>query len=235
MKPGAIAGEPSTSASVPARPAVPRSFGLRAVGLVLAYGYLAGLVPGSIIAVAGALFVLTAGRSLVVTSGQTWSLALSVVVLVSAIGVPAFRWGTLSLSDLRGIQSVLGSTLEVGPTQMAAGAAVAAVGALLALSTWLAAPAPTSRAGWIASSLEAGAGAVAIVTAFWGASLIDGAGVAETALALGRWIGLSVLVAGIALVAARFIGRASRVIRIVVLVVAALCTAVGFGLVAGGL
>ncbi|MCA1707551.1 MAG: hypothetical protein LC808_31490, partial [Actinobacteria bacterium] len=99
---------------------IPQREALRVAGIVLSFGYLCGLVPGSLVAVVGALAVTTAGRSLLAARDEGAMTSVAFVVFASALGVASFRWGTMSLNDLRGIQAVLGSSLEVGPAPLAA-------------------------------------------------------------------------------------------------------------------
>ena len=178
--------------------------GARAAGGVLALGYLLGLVRGPLVAVVGALALMTLGRCAAADDSDDLVLGGSITVVAGALLVAALRWETLDLPRLRGAQAVLGPTVLVGPPGAAAAAWVAALAGTVALSVWLA----TVRRGdgetsgrlvrgvWLA---EAAVGGFAIATAFWGGSVPRGSfGGSEGALALGRWIAAIGVVTGAA-------------------------------------
>jgi hypothetical protein len=176
------------------------SSGTRTAGVVIALGYLLGLVPGPVVAVVGALGLITFGRALLLDRRQALASSAALAVTAGALGVGALRWGTLELAGLRGAQSVLGPTVLVGPDQVALASGLALGGALLALGAWLAVPSPRGW-GWIWWGIEAATASLAIVTVFFdpARSVLAGRPLADVALEVGRWVGVTaaaVLVAG---------------------------------------
>jgi hypothetical protein len=170
--------------------------GARAAGLVIALGYLLGLVRGPVVGVAGGLALVTLGRCAVAASPDDLHLGGALALLAGALGVGVLRWGALDLGDLRGAQAVLGPTLLVGPAAAAAACWAAAGAAVVALATWLAAARGAddglegdrrpARSLWGA---EAVTGGIAIVSVFWGPSTPRGSLVGGAALiALAGWV-----------------------------------------------
>ncbi len=141
--------------------------GTRAAGVVIALGYLSGIVPGPIVAVVGGLGLMTYGHQLLVERRAALVAGAALAVLGGALGVAALRWGALGLSEIRGVQSVLGPTLLVGPPQSAVASGIAAGAGLVALGVWLALPWPSSRGTFVGWGIEAVIGAVALVSVFF--------------------------------------------------------------------
>jgi hypothetical protein len=145
-------------------------------------------------------------RSTGIVAGSALSIA------AGAIGVGALRWGSLDLADLRGVQSVLGPTLLVGPDRSALASAMAAGAAVIALAVWMSSFAEglelrsRKAALWLAEGVI---GAFAVVTVFFdpAESALAGGDFVRTLLTLGRWaasvIGATTIVVGIALVLRR--------------------------------
>src|SRR5688572_7017608 len=109
----------------------------RVAGVVIALGYLVGLVPGPLVAAIGGVGVITFGRLIVVD--KRWAaigaFAFGIITLAALAG--ALRWGTSSLDAIRGAQAVLGPTLTVEPQDAAIGAGLAAGAGTLGLALWL--------------------------------------------------------------------------------------------------
>ncbi|MFN2586628.1 MAG: hypothetical protein ABR613_00730 [Actinomycetota bacterium] len=186
----------------PARPTFPWPVGARAAGTILALGYLVGFVRGPVMAVVGGLALVTLARCASAPPPEDAALAAGLAVLAGAVGVGALRWGAADLGDLRGIQGVLGPTLLVGPPAAAAACWVAAGGAVAALAAWLSTGrAADARAGaasrpvTIAWLTEAAAGALLIVSVFWGPSIPRGGLGGAGALEALRWVVLTAAVA----------------------------------------
>jgi hypothetical protein len=195
--------------------------------VVIALGYLFGLVGGPIVAVVGGLALITYGRCLLVDRATGIAAGAALAIVAGALGVGALRWGSLDLADLRGVQSVLGPTLLVGPDRAAAASAVAAGAALLALAVWMSSFADgislRSRKAilWLT---EGAIATLAVVTVFFdpAESALAGGDLARTLLTIARWSG-SVLGAGTVVVGiAVLLGRGGQKWRAAALTVAAL-------------
>jgi hypothetical protein len=214
------------------------SAGARAAGSVIALGYLLGFVGGPVLAVIGGLALITYGRALLVDRGTGLVAGASLAIAAGALGVGALRWGSLSLGDLRGVQSVLGPTLLVGPDKAAIASAIAAGSALIALSVWMASfgegIALRSRRAlvWL---LEGAVGSFAVVTVFFdpAESALAGGDLGRTLLTIGRWAGS---VAGAALLVGALavaLTRGGHRFRAAGLAVAAIGVAVAAVIVVG--
>ncbi len=168
----------------------------RVAGIVIALGYLLGFVAGPVVAVVGALALTTYGRNVLVPRRSALASGAALAVIGGSLGIAALRWGALELASLRGVQSVLGPTLLVGPLQAALATGIAAAAAVVALAVWLAAPWPTDRIDLVWALVEAAVGAFAIVTVFFdpARSALAGAGTASVALEVARWLGAVTLV-----------------------------------------
>jgi hypothetical protein len=118
----------------PAAPAF--ATGTRVAGVVLIVGYLSGLVPGQIVSLVGGLALITFGRMLLLERKDTAVAGAALAVAAGSFGIPALRWGTLSLESLVGAQSVIGPTILVGPETSAIAAGVALGAALVAIAAW---------------------------------------------------------------------------------------------------
>jgi hypothetical protein len=147
------------------------SEGTRVAGLVIALGFLSGLVPGPLVAAIGGLALITFGRGLLVDRVGEFRSGASLALIAGAVGVAGLRWGTLQLEDVRGVQAVLGPTVLVEPSAAATAAWLAAGGAVLALAVWLGTVRPDGRIELALWGLEGAAGSLAIVSVFWGPAL----------------------------------------------------------------
>ncbi|MDP9067673.1 MAG: hypothetical protein M3N53_04890 [Actinomycetota bacterium] len=171
----------------------------RVAGIVIALGYLLGLVGGPVVAVVGALGLMTYGRSVLVAQRAAIVTGAALAVMAGALGVAALRWGALDLGALRGVQSVLGPTLLVGPVQSAVATTTAAAAAMGALAVWLAAPWPESRVEISWALAEGAVGAFAIVTVFFdpARSAFAGGDAASIGIEIARWVGAVVIVTAV--------------------------------------
>lgn len=195
------------------------SAGARAGGVVIALGYLLGMVPGPVVAVVGGLALVTFGRNLLVDRRAALLAGAALAVVAGALGVAALRWGALDLGEIRGVQSVLGPSVLVGPTEAAAAAGIAAGAALIALAVWLSSPWPNTRTWLVWSLVEAATGAFAIVTVFFdpASSSLEGAGFGVFFLEITRWLGAVALAAALATGLALLIHRLGVVSRVIAL------------------
>ena len=173
-----------------APPLAPLSTAARVAGSIIAFAYLMGLVPGPLVSVVGGLALVTLGRALLLPRVEGNRSALALAVLAGSLGVAALRWGTLDLTELRGVQSVLGPTVLVGPIAAAVACAVALAGGVLAMGAWVFAPKPVGRIGYVWSGIEAVLGSLALVTVFVdpARSALAGAGFGDASLEIGRWL-----------------------------------------------
>ena len=126
----------------------------RVAGAVLIVGYVSGIVPGAVMSLVGGLALITFGRALMLDRVTTALSGAALAVAAGALGVAALRWGTLSLSELVGAQSVLGPTITVGPEVAAVSSAVALGAALVAVSAWSIEPPATERRSRMWSRFE---------------------------------------------------------------------------------
>lgn len=204
----------------------------RAAGIVIALGYLLGIVAGPVVAVVGGLALITYGRSLLLLRVPAAIAGGAIAVIAGALGVGALRWEALELAELRGVQAVLGPTLLVGPTQSAVAAGIAAAAALVALAVWLSAPWPTARAAYVWSGLEAVLVAVAIVTVFFDPShaAFGGPAVGSLPAQLLRWTLAVVVTAGAAGAVAWLLSRQKDVWRALPVVAAGAAVVAGAAL-----
>ncbi len=156
---------------------------------MIALGYLLGITPGPLVSVVGGLALVTFGRALVLDELPALRSSAALAVIAGSLGVGALRWGTLELTELRGVQSVLGPTLLVGPPVVALACALAAAGALIALSSWVVDPLPSGRGPLAWASVEGVAAALAVVTVFFdpARSALTGSGFGTAMVEIGRW------------------------------------------------
>jgi hypothetical protein len=205
----------------------PLSAGTRAAGLVVALGYLLGFVPGPLVAAVGGLALITFGRALLVDRVGELRSGASLALIAGAVGVAAIRWGTLQLGEVRGVQAVLGPSVLVEPIGAAIACWLAAGGAVLALGVWLSTVRGEDRVELGLWGLEGLAGALAIVTVFWGPALgtIVGA-------VLGIWILATVAALVPAFFLALFLPRVRARFTWLALAVATSAIAAGAALVA---
>lgn len=206
----------------------------RSAGIVIAGGYLLGLTPGPLVSVIGALALVTYGRLLAAEKPEGLRIGIALAIVAAALGVGALRWGTLDLGEIRGVQSVLGPSVLVGPPRAAIACGAAALGALLALGSWLNDPRPTDRSSYVWAGLEALLWALAVVTVLFdpARSALQGAGFGSAALDLARWALATAVAAGLAVGAALLEARLSGRLRWLVLGLAGALVAVAAGLVA---
>jgi hypothetical protein len=153
-------------------PSLAFSAATRAAGVVIALGYLLGLVPGPVVAVVGGLALVTFGRGLLCRRGDEALAGAALAVIAGALGVAALRWETLDLAAIRGVQAVLGPTVLVEPSAAATAAWLGASGGTVAMGAWLSVVRPSSASGWLWWALEGVVGALALVTVFWGPALV---------------------------------------------------------------
>jgi hypothetical protein len=167
----------------------------RVAGSIIALAYLLGLVPGPLVSVVGGLALVTLGRALLLTELAARRAVISLAVIAGALGVGALRWGTLDLPELRGVQSVLGPSVFVGPESTAIACGLALAAGLLGLGSWLLEPHPTGRTDNIWGAVEVAIGALALVTVFIdpARSVLQGAGFGQILIEIGRWLGAVVL------------------------------------------
>lgn len=208
--------------------------GTRVAGAVLIAGYVSGLVPGAVVSLVGGLALITFGRALLLDREGTLFAGTALAIAAGALGVPALRWGTLSLRELVGAQSVLGPSVAVGPTQVAVACAVALGAALVALAVWSIEPAAPDRRSRVWSRLEAVLGVFAAGVVFAapgsGGSLSElFTEPADAAITAG------VVVAGIAVVLLAPRVLASRRLRWILVSVAAVAVTSAAGVAAASL
>ena len=144
----------------PAAPAF--ATGTRVAGVVLIVGYLSGLVPGQIMSLVGGLALITFGRMLLLDRRDTAVAGAALAIAAGSFGIPALRWGTLSLEGLVGAQSVLGPTVLVGPEAVAIAASVSFGAAIVALAAWSTRPEGLDRPARLWARVE---GVVAVLAA----------------------------------------------------------------------
>lgn len=178
------------------------SVAARAGGAVISLGYLLGLVQGPIVGVVGGLALMTFGRNLLLDRHGAAVSGAALAVIAAAFGIAALRWGALDLAQLRGVQSVLGPTVAVGPVGAAVATSIAASAALVGLAVWTSRPWPTSPVlfGWW--GVESAIGSLALITLFFEPagllldggrgflvlSWVAGAAVVTAAVGAGGWL-----------------------------------------------
>lgn len=206
----------------------------RVAGAVIAAGYLLGLTPGPLVSVIGALALVTYGRLLIAERPEAIRNGIALAIVAAALGVGALRWGTLDLGELRGVQSVLGPSLLVGPPAAAIACGAAALGALLALGSWLNDPRPTDRVGYAWAGVEALLWSLAVVTVLFdpARSALGGAGFLSALLELGRWALATIVATALAIGVASLESGLTGRLRWSVLGAAAVLVAVSGALVA---
>jgi hypothetical protein len=171
--------------------------------MVLALGYLLGIADGPVVMVVGGLALMVLGRSPVGRWSDVLFAALALAVVGGALGIPALRWQVFALSDLRGVQAVLGPTVLVGPTPVAVAGWVASGAAIVVVGA-SSSPAERGPAAWLWMGAELLVGAFAVATVFhgpaiegWGSSGVSDLGpdLGGWALAVGAAMGAALLVA----------------------------------------
>ena len=170
-------------------------------GAIVALGYLIGMVSGPLLVPVGAFGVVTLGR--VLAGGRIEGLVAGVALAVfaCAVAIPALRWGTLDLGELRGVQAVLGPTVLVAPPAPAVAAWAGAAAGLVALGVWLGPPGapggwqPPAIAWW---GFEALLGGLVLTTVFWGPAVAGWGTGAVRVFDVGSWFGAALLIGGCA-------------------------------------
>lgn len=202
--------------------------GVRVAGLVIALAYLSGWIPGPLLAAVGGLALVTYGHALLLEKAPSLMVGAAFAVVVAALAVGALRWSTLELSELRGVQAVLGPTVLVEKTSSGQpllapiAAWTAAAAAVIAMAVWLRFPrgeAWFSLVPWIGETLV---GALAIATVYWGpAAIALGTGDSgEIASELGRWALVTLAFAVPAGLLSFLLARLSRTWTMVALILA---------------
>jgi hypothetical protein len=198
----------------------------RVAGAVVAVAYLIGYVDGPVVVVIGGLGLMTLGRGLLTDRADEALAGGALAVMAAALGVGALRWGTLSLSEMRSAQAVLGPTVMVGPDQAALAACLGSAAFVIALSAWLASVGRRNVWGYIGAALEASVAGLAVVTVFWGP-------VPLSALDLLEWTGLVAAVATVAVAFSELERRAgaANLVRWIAVGLAAVAVAAATSLV----
>jgi hypothetical protein len=206
------------------------SVAARAAGSILAAGYILGAVPGPVVAIVGALALVTFGRILLAPRAEAALDAAALGLLSAALLAGALRWGTLDLGEIRGAQTVLGPTLLLGPRDVAIAVWIAAGAGVVALAEWEAFPADGDRADrfwWVTETLL---GALALVAVFWGPEIAGPDEGEDLGVAIATWAGMTAAVTVTALVVSfvlRRVGPKSRT-AILLTVLIALVVATGW-------
>ena len=73
--------------------------GAQVAGVILAAGYLLGLVQGPVIAVVGGLALIAFGRAVFLDRAWAAVTGVAIAVLAGALGVGALRWDALELKS----------------------------------------------------------------------------------------------------------------------------------------
>jgi hypothetical protein len=205
----------------------------QAAGIVLAFAQLTGLWEGILFLLGGAFALIAGGRMLDEDDSTAFLTAFAYVVLIGSLGAVALRWASPDLEVWRGVESVLGAPLVVGPTGASVGCGLAAAAGLGTMAVLLSGRVTGTARVRVFGILEALVLALALVTAFWGPELTPGADVSQTLLELGRWVGLTIVVAGVGWAGGLLLRRASARVPIFVVVAAAVFTVAALSLVAG--
>lgn len=216
----------------PAAPAF--ATGMRVAGAVLLVGYLSGIVPGAIVSIVGAIALMTFGRALLLDRTATAVSGVALAVAAGALGIAGLRWGTLSLSDLVGAQSVLGPTILVGPSLPAVASGVSFAAVLVATAAWATEPQGTDRVARIWGRIEAILVVLAATVVF--AAPGAGGGIGELVGSPDQ-LGVTAAAAAVGTAIVFFAPRlfTSRKIRWLVLVAAAVAVGASAALVAGSI
>ena len=197
-------------------------------------GYLSGLVPGQIVSLVGGLALITFGRMLLLDRKDTAVAGAALAIAAGSLGIPALRWGTLSIEGLVGAQSVLGPTILVGSEGAALSSGVALGAAIVAIAAWSTQPVGVDRSARVWGRIEGVVAVLAIALVFAapgsGGNLSAMFGEPVELAATAATIG-----AGIAVVLAATRVLRSRRVRWIVLGVCAVAVAGAATIVAGTL
>jgi hypothetical protein len=215
-------------------PAAPSfSAATRAAGTILAAGYITGLVPGHVMAVIGALALITFGRLLLAPRLEAAFDAIALAVLAAALIAGALRLGSLDMDEIRGAQTVLGPTVLLGPQLAAMAASIAAGAGVVALAEWEAFPGAESKTDlfwWVTETLL---GALALVSVFWGPEIAGPVEGSSLLGGIGTWAIATAAVAVGALAISFLLRRAGAVVRGVLLGVVFVALVFAIGLIGG--
>ena len=173
------------------------SIAARVAGAVTALGFLVGVVDGPIVAVVGALALITFGRALVTPTGTELIGPLAFAVVAGATGVVALRWSSLDLAAIRGVQAVLGPSVAVGPSEVAAALGVALAAGVVAAGLWLADDLPDGALGARWRWVERTTAGLVLATLFAGPEVADVVEASTWVAATAGATGLLALVGGI--------------------------------------
>ena len=169
------------------------SVAARVAGAVICVGYLFGAVQGPVVSVVGGLALITFGRNLLLDHRAAAVSGAALAVMAAALGIAALRWGALDLGELRGVQSVLGPTVLVGPVEAAVATSLAATAAAAGLAVWMSRPWPDSRVLFVWWGVEAALGSLALVTLFFAPAALLGGNVQGVVALLG-WLAATAVV-----------------------------------------
>lgn len=206
---------------------------VRAAGWVFGLGLGLGLVPGPAVLLLGVLALLTLGRA-AAGGGSPEPAVAAFALMALAIVTVLFRWRVGDLGALRGVQAVLGPSVTVGPSLVAAGCIAAGMGAVAALSVWLASSAPRRGPAWLLVGAEAVVVSLLLVTVFWGPEIPAGVSGLERAGEALEWGAMTLGVAVVALAAAWLQARRPALVR-VVLIAATAAVSIAAGIIGGAL
>ena len=162
--------------------------GAQVAGVILAAGYLLGLVQGPVIAVVGGLALIAFGRAVFLDRAWAAVTGVAIAVLAGALGVGALRWDAIELRALRGAQAVLGPTVLVGPVRVSAAAWLGLAAVVIAGVVLLSAPVGTGRTALAARIIEGLVIGLAGATVFWGPAIPDGLDFGELLPKIGIWV-----------------------------------------------
>ena len=160
---------------------------------MICLGYLLGAVQGPVVSVVGGLALITFGRNLLLDHRAAAVSGAALAVMAAALGIAALRWGALDLGELRGVQSVLGPTVLVGPVEAAVATSIAGVAAVIGLAVWMSRPWPDTRLLFAWWGLEATAGSLALVTLFFAPASLLGAH-SRTVVGVLAWLAATTIV-----------------------------------------
>lgn len=181
--------------------------GAQVAGVILAAGYLLGLVQGPVIAVVGGLALIAFGRAVFLDRAWAAVTGVAIAVLAGALGVGALRWDAIELRALRGAQAVLGPTVLVGPVRVSAAAWLGLAAVVIAGVVLLSAPVGTGRTALAARIIEGLVIGLAAATVFWGPAIPDGLDFGELVPKVGVWVlatlAIAAPVVGLSFVAAK--------------------------------
>ena len=205
--------------------------GAQVAGVVLAGGYLLGLVQGPVMGLVGGLALIAFGRAVFLERAWAALTGAALAVLAGAMGVGALRWDAIELRALRGAQAVLGPTVLVGPIRVAVAAWLGLAAVVIAGVVLLSAPIGKGRAAIVARALEGLVLGLAAATVFWGPAIADGLSFGSTLARVGGWALVAVAIA-LPMVALSFVAaKAARPLHWVLLILAGVLAIAGAVLV----